>query len=255
MGFIILTIFLGIGYIFINREIEVVNTYFYDNRSNTLGFTKISPFIIAKDEPPWLKKDHIDFFWVFRFMYYWRSEITYVPHDDWERVEIWVDAKNGDVKWIVSDYHYRELWYKVEQELNNIYIKFFINWHTPIPIIDQSDIISISKILEKNSITHATKSLVTGKIPEIDKYVDDNTRPSKTLKIEWNKYHNAKWISEYQIDELPKFIPILPSEFCSKLPWKFWRYPFGVKNPRKREWYKNLQHRSTGPYPPPIETS
>ena len=38
LGFIILTIFLGIGYIFINREIEVVNTYFYDNR--TLVFIK-----------------------------------------------------------------------------------------------------------------------------------------------------------------------------------------------------------------------
>jgi len=52
-----------------------------------------------------------------RFMYFWHYEITTVPHADWERVEVWVDAENGTPKWVVSDYHYRELWYSIEKEI------------------------------------------------------------------------------------------------------------------------------------------
>ena len=111
--FIPLSIILSLGYIFIHREVEVVNTYFYDNRGTKSKRETNPVYKDSSDEPFWLKEEAIKGFWVIRFMYFWRYELAKVPHSDWERIELWFDSENGRLKWVVSDYHYRELWYEV----------------------------------------------------------------------------------------------------------------------------------------------
>ena len=94
---------------------------------------------------PWIEEDkETEFFWVIRFMYYWAAEFTLPkPHDDWERVELWVDAKTGALKWVVSDYHYREVWYKIKDPLSkplpDLFVKIWPNFHTPIPIVNYDE--------------------------------------------------------------------------------------------------------------------
>jgi len=146
--FLLMSMILGFAYIFVHREAENTNVYFFDNRFETVDY-RIKPFNENEEKPAWLREDATPFFWVIRFMYYWRWEFTIpLSHDDWERIELWINAKNGDLKWIVSDYHYRELWYKYnESELEQLHVEIKTNFHTPVPVTNSKHtLIDASKL-------------------------------------------------------------------------------------------------------------
>jgi len=152
--FLTLSGILGFGYIFIHRETENINVYFFDNRTENVD-SGLAPFRNPNEKPSWLdeeypdpedpkKKLKTDFFWVIRFMYYWRGELTFpLPHLDWERIELWIDAEKRVLKWVVSDYHYREVWYKIEdpfvKKLPDVFVDIWPNFHTPVPIVDYKE--------------------------------------------------------------------------------------------------------------------
>lgn len=216
--FIPLSIVLGLGYIFIHREVEVVNTYFYNN-TRTKSKTEINPvYKDHLDEPFWLKEESTKSFWVIRFMYFWRYEIAKVPHSDWERIELWFDAEKGRLKWVVSDYHYRELWYEVKSDLSSLYVSFFVNFHTPIPILDEKEIIGMKQALEKNN-TELLRTLINGKSEEII----ENLRLVLDNKF-WKKLHSPQWIANFGLKNVA-------ANFSSTIPWRFWRYPQGLEKP------------------------
>jgi hypothetical protein len=82
----------------------------------------------------WLEADA---YWVYRYIWYWPLEITLpLPHDDWERADIWVNARTGKIEWITSDYHWRELWYQNAVKVSGVnpIIDFLFNWNTPEPL-------------------------------------------------------------------------------------------------------------------------
>ena len=215
---LILTIILGFGYICIHRECEVVNTYFYDNSTPASDVSRVYPFKKTHDEPFWLKDEKVKAYWVLRFMYFWRYEVTKIPHSDWERVEVWVDATRGTVKWIVSDYHYRELWYKVKGDLPMLYVNFFINFHTPVPVADLDEVQSISRVFSLTT-GNLLKVVVTGEAPEIVRHLRDHL---EVLPKSWTDLHPPDWIQDYGL-------PNVAAKFCSELPWTFWRYPHGLE--------------------------
>ena len=218
--FIVLSIILGLSYIVIHREVEVVNTYFYDNSKRTSPIAKSPVYKDPADEPFWLKEENVESYWVIRFMYYWRYELAKVPHSDWERVELWVDASNGTLKWVVSDYHYRELWYKVKGELNSLYVSFLINFHTPIPVLDVEEVTAIDKALEKGN-RDLLRTAITGNSMEITELI------SKFLTSDfWKRMHPADWISDFGLKNVA-------AEFSSKLPWRYWRYAHGLEEPER----------------------
>ena len=217
-GLLPLTLLLGFGYIWIHRECEVVNTYFYDNSSHTSGSPRTSPFKESHEEPFWLKEEKVKAYWVFRFMYFWRYEVAKIPHSDWERVEVWVDAEKGTTRWIVSDYHYRELWYKVKGDLPILYVTFFINFHTPVPVVNLAEIESILQVFNQTT-RNLTKTVVTGKASEIVQYLQAHL---ETLSKLWTDLHPMDWIRDYGL-------PSIAAKFCSQLPWTYWRYPHGLE--------------------------
>jgi len=214
-----LAILLGTGYVCIHRECEVVNTYFYDNQSAALNVSRAAPFKEVEEEPFWLKEERIESYWVLRFMYFWRYEIAKIPHSDWERVEIWIDAKSGTPRWVVSDYHYRELWYKVEGDLRTLYVRFFINFHTPIPIVNSTEAKSLSGVFGQKTGT-LVRIGTSGKAGE----VVERMRSFSTPQPSWTDLHPADWITTYGL-------PKVAAQFCSRLNWTYWRYPHGLEEP------------------------
>ncbi|UCC33472.1 MAG: hypothetical protein JSW53_00205 [Candidatus Bathyarchaeota archaeon] len=217
-SFLTLTLFLSFGYICIHRESEVVNTYFYNDDPSKSSASQVSPFRETHDAPFWLKEDKGKKYWVLRFMYFWRYEVAKVPHSDWERVEVWVNAQTGAVKWVVSDYHYRELWYKVEGSLSKLYVDFLINFHTPIPVIEQAEVESISHVFGETNRS-LMGMVTTGKASEISENL--RARLEKFSKI-WSDLHPREWIRRYGLSGLA-------AGFCSTLPWTYWRYPNGLE--------------------------
>lgn len=216
--FLFLSAVLGLGYILFHREVEVVNTYFYDNSKIESKLGKSPMYKDFADEPFWLKRDKIKSFWVIRFMYYWRYELAKVPHPDWERIELWFDAEKGTLKWFVSDYHYRELWYEVKDYISTIYVSFFLNFHTPIPILNQQEINAITESLNKDNMT-LLRNFINGESKEIIEKIEQIM-----TKDFWAQLHPAEWISKFGLQNIA-------AEFSSKIPWRFWRYPFGLEKP------------------------
>ena len=160
-----------------------------------------------------------------RYLYFWRYEITTRPHEDWERVELWIDAETGKVKWVVSDYHWRELWYRVEDGVDDIFVNIIMNFHTPIPIVSKAHCDSINKTFAKPSRT-LTKALFTGKSSEL---VKEMQAYFKEQSAAWKARHPPEFIEKYGL-------PGMTAKFASGLPWDFWRYVKGLEEP---EIYRN----------------
>ncbi|MFX1474683.1 MAG: hypothetical protein ACFFCO_04275 [Promethearchaeota archaeon] len=164
---------------------------------------RTTPYYYSTDKPDWVGPG---LFWVIRYLFYWGLEWTLpVPHPDIERIELWVGARDGKLKWIVSDYHYRELWYKVKglpgekesaksegspkakvKKKEKIYVYFTPIFHTPIPIVETG--------IEARRLT-----------PE---------------KVDSREGEIRKWVQD----------PIVAVRI-NQLPWNKWRYPRGVKSP------------------------
>jgi hypothetical protein len=208
------TVILALAYIFIHRESEISNVYLYDDRTNTDSQNPIASYKDATDKPYWLKHgEETNLYWVLRFMYFWRYELSVIPHPDWERVEVWVDAKTGDAKWIVSDYHYRELWYKVEGDLRNkgLHVGFLTNFHTPIPFVTSEEINTFTSVLEQSK-----KAL-------LNIFISGKIEIGEMKKISYSQKHPPGWIEKYGLTGLA-------ANFCSNLNWCYWRYPWGIDN-------------------------
>ncbi len=223
--FLFLTFILGIGYILIHRECEMVNTYFYDNRPEETNANRVSPFKKVQDEPFWLKDEKAEggnskSYWVLRFMYFWKYELAIIPHPDWERVEVWIDAEKGTPEWVVTDYHYRELWYKVKGDLQTLYVRFLMNFHTPIPVIDTTEAERIVGTVSLN-IKETIRTLFSGKNSEIY-----NSSTLALTEQNWSKLHPAEWVQRYGLSHVS-------ANFCSRLNWTYWRYPFGVEKAKE----------------------
>jgi len=221
-GMFFFSLVLGIGYLLIHRELEMVNTYFYNNFESKLKSRRFSSYRDPKDEPSWLKKENVKGYWVFRFMYFWKYEFavkskTIVPHSDWERIEVWIDAQSGVPKWVVSDYHYRELWYKVEGDLPVLYASFLVNFHTPIPITNSKIASSIS-----DSFNKPTKELLkTSLSGKEDKIVEDLKNFFEIFSKIWINLHPKDWIITFGLSDRA-------ADFVCGLPWTYWRYVFGI---------------------------
>lgn len=154
-------------------------------------------------------------------MYFWRYELTTVPHSDWERVEVWIDAENGIARWVVSDYHYRELWYKVAGDLSMLYVRFFMNFHTPIPIVESAEAELLSGIFGQDTRKLA-RIVTSGKASEVAKQLRSFETPEESMR----ELHPASWIQSYGL-------PDMAADFCSKLGWTHWRYPHGLDKPEQ----------------------
>jgi hypothetical protein len=215
-----LTLLLGLAYIFVHRESEVSNVYLYHDASSGDESSSFFPYKDSMDNPFWLKEEgETRTYWVLRFMYFWRYELTTIPHSDWERIEVWVDARTGEAKWIVSDYHYRELWYKVEGDLaDRLTAAFLMNFHTPIPFVKKDEINTISKVFQ-NKNKEILRLLVNGKTELGETSISGDENP-------WMNLHSADWIKEYGLTGVA-------ASFCSRLSWSYWRYPWGIDNREK----------------------
>ncbi len=214
--FLFFTAILTLTYIFIHRECEISNVYLYDSTAKSELNNSTTPYRDDKDKPLWLQKEESNLYWVLRFMYFWRYELTLIPHPDWERVEVWVDAKTGDAKWIVSDYHYRELWYKVEGDLKSkgLHVGFLANFHTPIPLVTEDEINRFTNVLGQNK-KNLMKMLISGK------YLFGEATSKK-----YHEIHPSNWVQKYGLKGVA-------ANFCSELNWCYWRYPWGTDNTSK----------------------
>jgi hypothetical protein len=208
-----------------------------------------------KDAPPWLDSKP---YWVMRYRFRWRGEFTLKKQlqmfhfkKDWERVEVWIDARSGIVEWIVSDYHWRELWFESEKGLNAIYVWIYPNFHTPRPLtlkIAESELIELydrSSPLFKRWKKYVLD--ITGYFSERNKkafYRSKRLRSifftmysiSKLSKKSFQRKQRLHKIIEKIISPIGFLLGISSSDkfivtrTISQIWWSKWRYPLGANN-------------------------
>ncbi len=199
--------------------------YLYDGREAEKVHYRSS-----KDKPNWLESKP---YWVFRYLYRWRAELTLsngIPFihavKDIERLEVWLDAKTGTIEWIVSDYHWRELWYRADPNLSEIRIWLASNFHTPRPL-------NIS---------------IDGKGTLADLYRKGNPLSKEWMKnLENQRISHSKFVSMMFEKKNLGFIDKAIASELSGLWWEKLRYKKGADN----EIYKTSDFSATGDQPNP----
>jgi len=197
------------------RAFENITVFLYHNDENIL-----KTFRYSVDRPRWLNNDY---YWVIRYMYFWPVEITFpLPHIDWERLELWVNARTGKLEWVVTDYHYRELWYEINGKVDRLLVDFDPNFHTPMPITIGDEYSFIQNFLAnnidlKNFIKSQLKLIVKGKWMNL--WI--GTIFESPIREYYRNLHRAEKIMEIVGSRL------LSSRLAA-LHWKNWRYPLGT---------------------------
>jgi hypothetical protein len=218
------------------------NVYFYDDEDKD-----IAPYKHDYDKPQWLKGSH---YWVFRHMYFWPFEATPslkgFMHEDFERVEVWVNADTGKPEWSVSDYHWRELWYKIPELDEDVAIQatFSKDFHTPS--------VSVIRRSHLHEVKYAGESWL-GSLEMMFHYL----RVSRELKREMEV---PPKVSKKRADVLQNFFVDLPAPVrlaaagtMAGFAWNFFRFPQGVSTVAKVDGTEKYVYREMDFRPPFIE--
>lgn len=230
--------------------LERYNLYFYA----TSG--PLFPYKNRHDAPVWLEGNY---YWVMRYIYLWPGEFTLSSRAlyaiDYERVELWVNAETGELEWVVSDYHWRELFYRVppDGKEHRIIVDFNPNFHTPeITPIHPEDLL-------KYQAPEAAKMVLIDSAKKIIKRTKELFSSFRLRLFPEAERKEVKKAFKKRIDFADTFfIDIGPGarRLCARvsanLPWSFWRYPFGVRSV-KEESGKYL-YRERGYFPPVIKS-
>jgi hypothetical protein len=189
-------------------------------------------------EPYWLEGKY---YWVWRFVVLAPAEITKFWEKDWERLEVWVRADPGPhagkLEWLVTDTHYRELWFRYERETTEgqrsrhgeLLRRSMSEGGYPFSWIVEFDL---------NFLFHT---------PDVRGVF---AAPSKNGKVRWSiwrifralgdhsgrdRFADYREILEEMEAEGEDFAADVPEHFQALflrqligLPWIFWRYPKGA---------------------------
>ncbi|MEM2637194.1 MAG: hypothetical protein QXL15_02465 [Candidatus Korarchaeota archaeon] len=200
---------------------ENFNMYFYDHE------TSLRP----KDRPFWLKTRY---YYVFRFLFWWPYEFTVgshgLAHEDWERIEIWIQASTGKPEWIVSDYHWRALWYRVPDldEPFHIMVDFKTNFHTPeVFVLRDSVIKEYQKLSPVRVLARIIKESISKSWKRSKEFLELESKMLVKKEELLPKDKRAKTLVDIFLD-IPPPVNVLTANTIADFPWTFIMYPEGV---------------------------
>jgi len=230
--------------------LERYNLYFYADHGS------LFPYKNRHDSPVWLESNY---YWVMRYIYLWPGEFTLSSRalyaTDYERVELWVNAETGELEWVVSDYHWRELFYRVppDGKEHRIIVDFNPNFHTPeITPIHPEDLLKYQSPKSLGEILMDSVRKITRRIKEAFTITRFRLFPSEEKKIKKVFKSRVDFAEKFFID-IGSGLRRLCARFAADLPWSFWRYPLGVHSVEEDS--GRYLYREKGYLPPVIKSS
>ena len=206
-------------------------------------------------EPYWLEGK---FYWVWRYVTLAPAELMKFWEKDWERLEIWVraDGENrGRIEWIVTDWHYRELWYKYDaftgdraRAVHETYLERSVGTDENLTwVID----------LDMDLVFHCP--VIRGIYLAEGNRLSIWRRALSILNVMIRKRHRenpedyAQKLEEFEIrggeflDDIPEIFRMATASRLLSWPWTYWRYPHGAKASRSVFLYGSPAGISTEP--------
>jgi hypothetical protein len=206
-------------------------------------------------EPYWLEGKY---YWVWRFVTLAPAELIKFWEKDWERLEIWIRAdgeKRGRIEWLVTDWHYRELWYRYEdlirkraQVVHDNLLRRYLNSDQLLTWVVEIDMdlvfhspavkgiyFAVGKRLSFGRRVISILSVIFRKRamedPEIHK------RSLELLEIQGSEF----------LADVPEHFRITAIRRLLSLPWSYWRFPRGVKSRKSFFVYGSSATMTVGP--------
>jgi len=214
------------------------------------------PYTREQDAPWWLEGRA---YWVWRSMLLSRAEINKFWERDWERVELWIRADGADagaLEWVVSDLHYRELWFPLD-ELGGSATMQRQREHALRAVRDAEPGVWMVEA-DADLVFHypmfrgATFVPDGGDIPvqsfvHLLRALRTRLRHSD-VALARSALARARMRSGAGVlDDLPEVIAIHTEDRLLSSPWRYWRYPLGAAR-RREPWVYGRE--STEPPPP-----
>jgi hypothetical protein len=191
-------------------------------------------------EPYWLSGKY---YWVWRFVTLAPAELIKFWEKDWERVEIWMRADGqtrGRIEWIVTDWHYRELWFryerftgKISREIQEKILRTHIDSINPLTWVIEMDMdlvfhspvvrgiyLAPGKKLSLWRRLHSILSVIFTMRAQEDP--EKHKRSLELLEIQGSEF----------LEDLPEHFRAAATRRLLSLPWSYWRFPRGVRSRR-----------------------
>jgi hypothetical protein len=207
-------------------------------------------------EPYWLEGEY---YWVWRYVHLAPAELLKFWEKDWERLEIWIraDGENrGRLEYIVTDFHYRELWFGYEgftRKKARDYHEALLTRH-----VDTSDRLTWLVEVDMDVVFHTPS--IKGVYLTRGGRLSLGRRVLSVLTVMWNRpvkenpdgYKRSLERFEIEgagfLEDVPEHFRTMVTRQLLSLPWTYWRFPRGVKSARQLLLYSSAGEQ-TGPEP------
>jgi hypothetical protein len=209
--------------------------YFYVNDGQSSQF----PYRPGH-EPYWLAGRY---YWVWRFITLAPAELLKFWEKDWERLEIWVRADGEDrgrIEYVVTDVHYRELWFKYESLAD----KRAMEYHAAVlgKHRDQDRLLTWVIDMDMDLVFHTPTVrgiyIASGERLSVGRRLAAlfNVIFRKKLSENPEKYKPRLEVLEIAgdpfLDDIPEHFRTVVTRRLLSLPWTYWRFPRGAKSAR-----------------------
>jgi hypothetical protein len=208
-------------------------------------------------EPYWLEGR---FYWVWRFVTLAPAELIKFWEKDWERLEVWIRAdgeRRGRIEWIVSDWHYRELWFEYEKftrsgarQIHDRTLEADLESDRRVTWVVEldMDLVFHSPAVRGIYIARGKKLSLGRRVVSIFSAII-----RKRTKDSPEKYARNLDMFEIQggrlLHDMPEHFRMAGVRRLLSMPWTYWRFPHGANTSRKAFVYGTASAASPEPEP------
>ncbi len=192
------------------------------------------------NEPYWLKGK---FYWVWRYVTLAPAELLKFWEKDWERLEVWVRAdgeERGKIEYLVTDCHYRELWFKYETLVGSRATAYHAGMLARYR--DTDDLLTWVIDLDMDLVFHSPtvrgiyvtsgKTLSVGRRLIALLYVIFHKKSSEHPDKYMARVETLQIRGDHFLDDIPEHFRMVVTRQLLRLPWAYWRFPRGAKSAR-----------------------
>ncbi|MFO7893385.1 MAG: hypothetical protein R6U63_06625 [Longimicrobiales bacterium] len=208
------------------------------------------PYTRREDAPWWLEGET---YWVWRYLLLSPAELNKFWERDWERVDLWIRADGpdaGQLEWVVTDLHYRELWVPYEKlgepaalRRRSERARRAANgdgagiWLVEV----DADLVFHSPVFRGVSYLRDTGGLPVRGIGHVIRSLwrrvkDDDIEPGMAALDRLRVQRGLDVLGD-----VPEIISRRAEERLVQEPWTYWRYPLGAASRREPLVYAPLE--------------
>jgi hypothetical protein len=192
------------------------------------------------NEPYWLEGK---FYWVWRYVTLAPAELLKFWEKDWERLEVWIRAdgdERGRIDYVVTDCHYRELWFKYETLAG----RRAKDYHSAVlaRYRDTDQLLTWVIDMDMDLVFHSPAVrgiyMATGKRLSVGRRlialfnVIFHKKPSEHPDKYMHKVEALEIHGDHFLNDIPENFRIIVTRRLLSLPWAYWRFPRGAKSSR-----------------------